>query len=224
MPDWIKIVRERLQPCSLSPQNREDVITELAAHLEEACEQARSAGLPPSAALEQTLQEIDNWRVLANNIRRVKGKEDAVNRRTKTLWIPGLASLLIASLFMTVMQWMGIRPRLLWLGPATMILYWSWLAALPICGALSSYLSQTAGGDARTRLAAASFPVLWLFFLSIPMLPVELAHQGFSPRVFLYFVLGITNWVAIPSCALLLGVLPFLRHSPLDAIPSASHR
>lgn len=224
MPDWEKKVRQRMANLDLTSDAREEVIAELAAHLEEIYGDARSCGLTPSAALERSLQEVDNWRVLAKNIRRAKCKEDAVNRRTKTLWIPGLASLLSASLVMTVMQWIGIRPRLFWLGPGAMPLYLPWLAALPICGALSSYLSQRAGGDMRTRLAAASFPVLWLFLLSIPMLPVELAHQGFSPRVFLYFVLGITNWVAIPSCALLLGVLPFLRHSPLDAIPSASHR
>lgn len=224
MPDWKEIVRERLRPCRLSPQNREDVITELSAHLEETYDEACSRGLAKEAAIRLTCQEVDDWRVLIGNIRRAKSKENSMNRRTKTFWIPGLASLLTASLLMTLMQWIGIRPHLFWLGPGAMTLYLPWLAALPICGALSAYLSQRAGGDMRTRLAAASFPVLWLLLLAVPMLPVEFAHQDFSPWALVYFVLGMINWVAIPGCALLLGALPFLFNSPLSAIPSTCHR
>jgi hypothetical protein len=116
---------------------------------------------------------------------------------------------------MTLFQWLGVRPRLLWLGPVAITLYWPWLSSLPIFGALGAYLSQHAGGETRTRLAAASFPVLWLFLLSIPMLPVEWIHQGLSPRTFIYYFFGVTNWVAIPGIALLLGALPFLRKFPL---------
>jgi hypothetical protein len=224
MPDWKQIIREHLEMLGLPPGECEDVVTELAAHLEETYADTCCRGLAPSAALEQSLQEVDNWRVLAKNIRRAKAQEDPMNRRTKTFWIPGLASLLSASLLMTLLQRIGVRPRLLSVGAAYMTLYWPWLAALPVFGALGAFLSQRAGGDMRTRLAAASSPVLWLFLLSVPMLPVELAHQSFSPLALVYFVVGMTNWVAIPGCALLLGALPFLFHSPLSAIPSTSHR
>lgn len=221
MPDWIKIVRERLQPCSLSPKNREDVVTELAAHLEETCEQARSAGLTPSAALEQTLQEVDNWSVLAKKIQRAKTKENPVNHRTKTLWIPGLASLFGASLLMAVMQWIGIRPRLLWFGHMAMTLYWPWLCSLPVFGALGAYLSQRGGGETPTRLAAASFPALWLLLFSVLIMPLEMAHQGHL-YAFGYF-LAVTNWVVIPCLALLLGALPFLRKFPLVKAPHVTN-
>ena len=224
MPDWKQIIREHLEMRGLPPGECEDVVAELAAHLEETYANACCRGLAPSAALEQTLQEVDNWRVLAKNIHRAKAQEDSMNRRTKTFWIPGLASLLSVSLLMTLLQRIGVRPRLLSVGAAYMTLYWPWLAALPVFGALGAFLSRRAGGDVRTRLAAASVPVLWLFLLSIPMLPVELAHQGFSLLALGYFVLGMINWVAVPGGALLLGALPFLFRSPLSAIPSTSHR
>jgi len=43
--DWQKRVRERLESCGLPPAIYEEVVSELAAHLEEAYEDARSRGL-----------------------------------------------------------------------------------------------------------------------------------------------------------------------------------
>ena len=112
---------------------------------------------------------------------------------------------------MSLMQWVGMRPRLLSLGHTYMTFYWPWIAALPLFGAVGAYLSRRAGGGPRTRLAAGAMPVLWLALLSIALLPLELAHQGFAPMSFVYFVLGMTNWVVIPGLALAAGTLPFLQ-------------
>ena len=141
-----------------------------------------------------------------------------MNHRTKTLWIPGMASLLGASLFMTLLQWLGVRPRLLWVDRnMAMTLYWPWLVALPIFGALGAYLSRRAGGGIRNRLAAGMLPALWLFLLSVALFPVEMAHQRYLLLSLRYYALGMTNWVGIPGLALLLGELPFLRSQEVSA-------
>ena len=135
-----------------------------------------------------------------------------MNHRTKTLWIPGMASLLGASLIMTLLQWVGVRPRLVWVDSnMAMTFYWPWLVALPIFGGMGAYLSQRAGGEIRTRLVAGLLPVVWLFLLTVALFPVEMAHQGFNLLSIRYYALGMTNWVGVPALALLLGELPFLR-------------
>ena len=45
MPNWSKIVREGLENCGLRLAQRDEVIRELAAHLEETCQHARARGL-----------------------------------------------------------------------------------------------------------------------------------------------------------------------------------
>jgi len=65
MPDWRKLVRKRLSSAELPDGKREDVVTELATHLDETHEHALSKGLTRSAAIKLALQEVADWRVLA---------------------------------------------------------------------------------------------------------------------------------------------------------------
>jgi hypothetical protein len=209
MMDWAQLVHDRLRATGLNLSD--SVIAELAAHLEETYELASSEGIAQPAAIKKAQQEIPDWSVLAQDIDRATSKEGPMNHRTRTLWIPGKVSLFGASLLMTLMQWSGMRPRLLWLGHMCMTFYWPWIAALPIFGALGAYLSRRVGGDLRTRLLAGLLPVLWLGLLGIVTMPLELAHQGLTLFSFGYFVLAMTNWVVIPGLALLAGTLPFLH-------------
>jgi hypothetical protein len=212
MVDWPKIVREHLQAGNLLSGDLREVTLELAFHLEETYEEACSRGLTEEHAMELALREVPDWQMLAEDIEHAKCKEDPMNRRTKTLWVPGMASLLGASLFMALLQWVGVRPRLIWVDAhMAMTFYWPWLASLPIFGAVGAYLSRRAGGEIRTRLAAGLSPVWWLFLLSIALFPMEMLHQGYHLPELRYYVLGMANWVAIPAFALLIGELPFLR-------------
>jgi len=211
MPDWKQVVRERMGQTHLPADTQEDVIAELALHLEEVSESARASGLTASAATALALQEVQNWRALSAQISRARSEEKTMNHRTKSLWIPALASTLGASLTQATMQWMGVRPHLVWTGPVAMSFYWPWLATLPVFGALGAYLSRRAGGPVRSRLLACLAPVLWLFVLTLLTEPIELASRGFSHLP--YYCYGMTNWVVIPGMLLLLGALPFLRES-----------
>jgi hypothetical protein len=206
MPDWKKEVGARLAQLQLTPEVREEVIAELAAHLED-CEGDGTISGSTVPPLSDT-----QWNKLSRNIQRTKREEAVMNHRTRSLWIPGMASLLGASLFMALLQWVGVRPRLIWVDAhMAMTFYWPWLASLPIFGAVGAYLSRRAGGEIRTRLAAGLSPVWWLFLLSIALFPMEMLHQGYHLPELRYYVLGMANWVAIPAFALFVGELPFLR-------------
>ena len=95
MPDWKKLVRARLGPSALPPEHREQVISELAAHLEEVCQAARADGLTETEAERRALQEAGDWHVLGTNIQRaMRTKEQLMNQRTKSLWLPALANMI----------------------------------------------------------------------------------------------------------------------------------
>ena len=207
--DWCQVVRERLNTSALSPADGDDVVHELAAHLGEVYEEACARGLSPEEARQVALQEVNDWHVLEVKIRRAK-EEDSMNARTKTLWLPALTSILGASLAMTALQRIGVRPQLVWTGEVAMSFYWPWLAMLPVFGGVGAYLSKRAGGSVRARLIACLAPVLWML-LTLVTEPIELAVNGFGHLV--YFGYGVTNWIVIPGLALFLGAVPFLRNT-----------
>jgi len=209
--DWEKLVREHVE----SPPRTcgRDVIAELAAHLEEVYEEARARGSNDVDAMQRTLQEVENWDVLATKIARAKSEEDSVNHRTKSLWLPGMATLLGASALLALIQFAGFQPRLVWFGGHAMLFYWHWLVALPVFGALGAYLSQRARGSICARLAAGLSPVLVMLITMCLILPWAVAVDGFSSLLIASFGVGLTNWVALPALALLIGALPFLHEN-----------
>ena len=149
MPDWKKLVRERIASSTPSVPTQAEVVSELAAHLEETYAAALSQGSTEKAAVEFALQEVNDWHVLAANIRQAKSEGGIVNDRTRNLWLPGMASLLGASLLLLILQRASYQPRLVWFGHMAMLFYWPWLAGLPAFGALGAYLSKRAHGSFR---------------------------------------------------------------------------
>src|ERR1700689_781356 len=92
-----------------------------------------------------------------------------MNNRTKTLWLPALASLTGSMLWRLILQrsFPQSQPLLNHAGlPLTYQLLW--LAALPLVGASSPYLSRRAGGGRLTGLTAGVSP-------SIVMIPLWIA-------------------------------------------------
>lgn len=207
-PDRNQSVREHITRFDLPPETREEVIAELSAHLED-LDVASFTG-DPLVSMPST----NAWRKLARAIQHAKSEEDSMNQRTRTLWLPAMSSILGASLSMSLLQWMGVQPHLLWTKHVALFFYWSWLAVLPVFGAVAAYLSRRSGGSIRYRLTAALAPVLWLLLPAFLIEPVEIAHRGFSHL--LYFSYGVTNWIVIPGIALLLGAAPLLGEERLQ--------
>jgi len=205
--DWRNEVRERIAKLDLSPQAKEEVIAELSAHLEDA-----NTGSPHKTSMPSDRE----WRQILRAIQRSKHEVPIMNYRTKSLWLPGMTTLLGASLLLALIQILGFTPRLVWVHGMGMVYYWPWLAGLPAFGALGAYLSQRAQGQMRARIIAALSPALVMLIVMSMILPFGFAIDGWHFLRLVAFGLALLNWVVFPGFALLLGALPFLRPSPLQ--------
>jgi hypothetical protein len=208
MPDWNALVRDRLRPLDLPAKERQEVVVELAAHLEDLYEEQMRKGLSEPEAHEKVTSEIVRWQELAKDIQRAKLKEGIMNARTKQVWLPGLASLTTSMVFLMILIQISMQPRYLGRSPLQMVLL-PWLALLPLCGAGGAYLSRRGGGYRWARLAAGLFPTIVLFVLGSILVITHLIVPA-QPRLW-YGFLAVTLGIVLPTAALLLGALPFLR-------------
>lgn len=219
MRDWNVLVRERLNGRGLTDAQQDEVAAELAAHLEDLYEHERNLGATEAEAIFRALNEVDNWRQLSRDISRTRKMEGQMNYRTRSLWLPGLATLTVAMGALAII--MGHRtnrfyfePRVYWYGSMAVVqIYLPWLAILPLIGGLGAYLSRLAGGNLKTRLAAATFPALVTLALFCPGIVVAAVtqHRSSWPILPVAFLVMASNWVLLPGVALTLGALPFLR-------------
>lgn len=219
MPDWNAIVRDRLLRLDLPAKERQEVVTELAAHLEDLYEEQMRNGISEAKAGENVTSEIVRWRKLAKDIHSAKLKEGTMNARTKQLWLPGLVSLATSMIFLMILIQISMQPRYLGRSPLQMVLL-PWLALLPLCGAGGAYLSRRGGAYRGTRLAAGLFPTVVLFVLGSILVITHLVVLA-PPRLW-YGLLAVTLGIVLPTVSLLLGALPFLRprgHETRSATP-----
>jgi len=222
MPDWRKLVRERLGALGIASEREEEVVSELAGHFEDAYEGSLERSATPEMAFACAFSEVSNWSRLAREIRRATG-EDPMNERTKNLWLPGLVMLFLSSVLLMFITRYGPLPIFVWIDPRVpLLLYVPWLVALPVFGALGAYWSRRAGGRVRARIAAGVFPVLMLAAAFGMILPIALIFEGHGWRMFQAkaLVIFLLQWVMIPGAALLLGALPFLRNHASETAPS----
>ena len=136
-----------------------------------------------------------------------------MNDRTRSLWLPATANVIVASGLLMILQKLAVQPRVLWIGDMAIVLYLPWLIALPIFGAFGAFLAKRAHARFVNRLVVGLSPALAVLGAFALILPVSLLvdrHQV-SDFPFAYFALTICNWVVLPAIALLTGTLPLLR-------------
>lgn len=218
-------MRERLGVLGLAASESEDVAAELASHLEEICEERRSEGLTESAAVECALNEVTDWRSLARRICIAKREGGVMNDRSRQLWLPALASLTAANLFLMALTLESLQPSLIversrsfFPGAALVIEYLPWLATLPLWGALGAYLSHRAGGARLTCLWAGIFPSVamlgcWCFAVAMSILAQKNMFVMHHPA---YGAFGVIAFAFVPGVALLLGALPFVAAPTIE--------
>lgn len=68
MPDWKKIVREKLGTLPLTNGRRDEVIEELAQQLEAAYEEALAQGLNEQEAMRRSLAQFKDWQRLRSEV------------------------------------------------------------------------------------------------------------------------------------------------------------
>ena len=216
MPDWERMLREQLGGMRLEPAVQDEIIAELAGHLEESYEGLLALGISREEALQRTRAEFSNDRELARKICRAKQGGEQMNSRSKQIWVPGLAITGLATLSMTVLQLLKMRQTTLWPpGETPTLFYVPWLLSLPVLGFVGAYWSRRVGGGTRAGIIAGVFPSL--FYAAFPYLTLPLAlmvDRGLGPVVaslgWFMFVSKwyLLNWAGLPCVALLAGALP----------------
>jgi hypothetical protein len=213
MRDWQTLVEQRLASLALAPEEKNEVIAEVAAHLEDTCEEMLRQGMTEEDAVRRALANAGDWRDLRRKILAVKRKELIMQKRLRQLWIPGFLSLILCLLFQAALQKLGWQPRIVWSGPSSPILHVPWLAALPFIGALGAYVSSRAGSSRGTMLFVSVFPAIALTFAFLFMFPFSMTIEliagrpvDFS-RVATVLLKDGIGWLLVPGVALLAGGL-----------------
>ena len=211
MPDWQKLVSQRLSGLALGAAEKEEICTELAGHLEESYESLHAEGLADPEAVRRTLAQVADWRDLQRRIVIARKTEDPMQNRLHQLWIPGFLTLTLSTVFLMTLLKHGYQPRIVsWNGPDTILLYVPWLLSLPLFGGLGAYLSRRAGSSGGRVLLASIFPVLSLAACLFVILPVSFivdSHVEHRIRM-ASFLRSFFEWVLVPGAALLAGGLP----------------
>ena len=117
--DWAKVVRERLPGAE---SGSADIVTEIAAHLEEVYEQACAGRSSETEAMRLALEQVDDWHDLAVKIARAKSKEDPMNQRTKTILLPAIAILFAVGLILLSLDRAALVQRLIWIACMALLL------------------------------------------------------------------------------------------------------
>ncbi len=192
MTDWTPKVRQMLELGKLPIEEKEQIIAEVIAHLEDLYEQYRMEGLDESEAAKQAFIEVKDWHGFATDIQHARRTEGNLNNRVKNLWLPGLGSIVAAQLLPKLLFIVLMRLGVSFSALGTRGTFFIALAVMIVSGALGAFLSMIAGGDLRDRLLSALFPV------------IVLAVAAFGP--------GVPNWLLIwiPSLAAQLSRTPVL--------------
>jgi len=211
MPDWRKVVREHIGNLRLPQETTEEVIAELASHLEE-CENNAEHEEPDASELEV---HAVKWHKLARAIHRAKSEEALMNRRIRSLWLPSLANLLAALALMLLLDQLNFEePGIATFGHIAKVVSLPWLLALPMSGALGALLAKHARGSCAQRLIAGLAPsFVWLAVMVTVGLFLIFDPRHFASVSLSDFVFSMLGLVVLPAVALLLGTLPFLGNS-----------
>lgn len=206
--NWSGLVREHLHSLDLPAQEEQQVVAELAAHLEDLYEEQIGKGLSELEAYQKTLDEVFGMRRLARTIQRAKDEEKIMNTRTKQFWLPSLVSLATAMSLLAILIQISLQPRFLGRTPLQMVLL-PWLALLPFCGAAGAYLSRRGGASLPARLVSGLFPMIVMFSVVGTLIVTRLIvlARPHLPFISIWIALGII----LPSAALLIGTAPFLK-------------
>jgi hypothetical protein len=214
MRDWKSLIEQQLAKLKLSESKREEVITELAAHLEDLSEDAKQHGPCDTLPTADDLYEMTDWMVLARRIQKSKRDGYALNSRSKTFWLPALATLGAVEISSAILMRSPLNERLLSMGVKPSLAY---LLALAVFGALGAYLSRRNCGGRATRIAAGIFPpvVTLCIFVVIFSVNAVSGHRAFVGSHLL------RNWISVlialfaPCLASLMGALLFMRNTEI---------
>jgi hypothetical protein len=211
VPNWEPIVRQTFRDLRLRPKQCDEVIAELCAHLEDRFEELRSQRVSEGEAFEICLKEVTALHDRKRLIQCAKNEENYMNRRTKTLWLPGFVSLTTASLLLMFVEYLTFFRSRVSVSHQVTYAYLAWLLLLPFCGAAGAILSRKSNGTLSARLTSGLFPSLTMCGAFALILPLEILinRNSYVMSHPLAFLQAVSMWVLAPAVALLVGAAPF---------------
>lgn len=211
MPDWEMLVRRRLPDLGITPEEQNEIVFELAGHLEEAYQTLRRQGVPKEEAARRTLSQVTDWKDLRQQIHLARSKEENImNTRVTRFWLPGLITLTLSEVLLAANQIFGPRPTVVHAAKLPLImLFIPWLLCLPLVGAIGAYLSRRAGAPIGIMVVSSIFPVLPFAGAFLIVLPVAVVLDHRLPHniTITGFLTGWFVWILIPAAALVVGGL-----------------
>jgi len=211
MPDWERLVRQRLSGLKLGSAEDEEVHAELAAHLEESYEALLKEGAPEQVAFHRVLSQVTNWRDLQRKIFIAKRRGHIMKKRVHQLWIPGFLTMALSIVFLVTLQKLGFNARMVSWRDSDIFFFAPWLVSLPFLGALGAYISSRAGGSRGTALLASIFPALALTLTFLLMFPIDMIIEPIIGRQVDFSIVATVllrdgiGWILVPGAALLSG-------------------
>ena len=204
MPDWQKIVSEQLADIPLEDGDREEVVAELAGHLEETYEALCKDGVSEPESVRRALISVSNWKELQHRIYLAR-KENTMNNRAARVWLPSLVTLFLSMTTMILPGFFGLKPGPLslkgWLhGMNTISDYTVWLMVLPFIGAIGALISGRAGGTRGAIVLSGVFPAL--------------AWSGILLLVLSFSFFGLHNLDTVTAPTGLFGLVTVLVFAP----------
>jgi hypothetical protein len=220
MRDWKSLIEQRLGKLKLPKSQREEVVNELAAHLEDLTEDEKACGFCDTGSTVKALCESTDWPNLARKIQKSKRDSYALNQRSRTFWLPALITLSGAEFF-----WAILMRRAFFGFPRIVHQPILFLATLPLIGALGACTSKRGGGGRIARMAAGVFPVITMFgVLTVIIVGEFVTNRGAFK--------GVQHWgpwfvlptvILLPILASLAGTLPFMRDANKQSSPHESN-
>jgi hypothetical protein len=218
MPDNQGLIRERLGKLWLETRREEEILLELADHLDDHAAALEARGVARDAAAREALDSVSNWPEFREEILAAETEEAIMNYRTKALWLPALCALTLSNGCLALMQIFGVPAHFYWFGigkdvQALCEFIVPWIISQPVVGAVAAYWSRRAGGTVRYQLLAALAPaiaLLGLFLLILPWAMIVDKNVAHHVKLGAFLILTVT-WVLLPSVPLLIGAAPFLR-------------
>ena len=207
MPDWRFYVRDHLGSLCLPQTAEEEVVGELAGHLEELYAALRAEGVPEEKAVSQTCARAGNWEELRRGIVLAR-QEESMQDRVRQIWVPSLVTLVSSWGALALLIWAAVTTHPS--DPRGVILYLPWLLLLPVIGAVGGYLSRRARGTGWRVYLAGTFPALAAAIVFLLTIPSAFAF-GINPKAvpgfrFAEVAAAAINWVILPGIALCMGV------------------
>jgi hypothetical protein len=221
MPDFARLVKLRMGRYAATAGD--DVVCELAGHLEDLYGELLSKGLTPAEAEREALAWAGDWKRLERGIE--DAREGKMMERMPKILLPGAVALFVSVWGQKQLWRMGWSPTMTshyyrglveYHGWGGMPLHWAdapWLLVLVVSGALGAWLCRLMGGNWRQRIWAAELPTLCTLVLLAVLifigLPIEYFHGSLAPArelVVAWLSFMLTNML-LPGVALLVGAL-----------------